>query len=280
MTASSPALHTGAGRPSRRLSLGRLGLERVELELKAFFRNRQAAVFTFAFPVLLLVLFASIFHGRIGFTNVDFRQYFLAGIIASGIVSTSFNNLAIGMSFERHSGVLKRLAGTPMPKAAYFMGKMGLTLVAGVIQTALMLLLAVTLYGLHLPPDAKRWLVFVGIFVIGNLSCSLLGIAYSRVPKDAKSAPAYVTPPYLFLQFISGVFFVITSISRPLQAIAAAFPLRWMASGLRYVFLPDAFGRQEPGHQWHLATAFGVLVAWLVASFLLCLRTFRFTEDD
>jgi ABC-2 type transport system permease protein len=73
---------------------------------------------------------------------------------------------------------------------------------------------------------------------------------------------------------------VITSISKPLQAIAALFPLRWMASGLRYVFLPDGFARQEPGGQWHLATAFGVLAAWLVISFLLCVRTFRFTEDD
>jgi ABC-2 type transport system permease protein len=179
---SSAAVDARPSAASRRHRVGRLGLERVELELKAFFRNRQAAVFTFAFPVLLLVLFASIFHGRIGSTNVDFRQYFLAGIIASGIVSTSFNNLAIGMSFERHSGVLKRLAGTPMPKATYFVGKMGLTLVAGVIQTALMLLLAVSLYGLHLPVDGEHWLVFVGIFVLGNLSCSLLGIAYSRVP--------------------------------------------------------------------------------------------------
>lgn len=257
----------------------RLGYERVLLELKVFFRNRQSAVFTFAFPVFLLVIFAAIFNGQIGHTGVDFRQYFIAGIIASGIMSTSFNNLAIGMAFERQTGGLKRLAGTPMPKASYFIGKMGMTLAAGVIQTALMLAIGVALYGLHLPSDATRWAVFAGIFVLGNLSCSLLGIAYSRVPKDAKSAPAYVTPPYLFLQFISGVFFVITDLSAPLRLIASVFPLRWMASGLRYVFLPDSFAAQEPGGQWHLGMSFLVLGLWLVGSFVLCVRTFRFTDD-
>ena len=128
-----------------------LGRERVVLELKAFFRSRQAAVFTFFFPVMLLVLFASIFHGEIDDSHVDFRQYFIAGIIASGIMSTSFNNLAISMAIERYTGVLKRLAGTPMPKASYFIGKIGMSLVSGVIQTALMLALGVALYGVTLP---------------------------------------------------------------------------------------------------------------------------------
>jgi ABC-2 type transport system permease protein len=183
------------------------------------------------------------------------------------------------MTFDRYDGALKRLAGTPMPKASYFIGKLGLTMVAGVAQTVLMLGAGVLLYGLHLPSDAKHWLVLAGIFVLGNLSCSLLGIAYSRVPRDAKNAPAYVTPPYLFLQFISGVFFVITDLSKPLQQLASLFPLRWMASGLRYVFLPDGFGRGEPGGSWHLGVSFLVLGLWLVGSFVLCLRTFRFTDD-
>jgi ABC-2 type transport system permease protein len=256
-----------------------LGFERIRLELKSFFRNRQAAVFTFFFPVMLLVLFASIFHGEIRGTGVDFRQYFIAGIIASGIVSTSFNNLAIGMSFERHSGALKRLAGTPMPKASYFIGKMGMALASGIIQTALMLTLGVALYGLKLPADIGRWLVFAYILVMGSITCALIGVVYSLWPKDPNNAPAYVTPPYLFLQFISGVFFVITDLGSVLQAIAAVFPLRWMASGLRYVFLPDEFAANEPGHHWNLATGAIVLTAWLVGAFIVALRRFRFTDD-
>jgi len=227
----------------------------------------------------LLVLFASIFHGEIDHSGVDFRQYFLAGIIESGIVSTSFNNLAINLAYERESGRLKRLAGTPMPKAAYFIGKMGMCLVSGVIQTSLMLAFAVTLYGLDLPADAGRWLALGGILVLGSLTCALIGLVYSLWPKEADNAPAYVMPPYLFLQFISGVFFVITDLNKTLQTIASLFPLRWMASSLRYVFLPDGFHVAEPGHQWSIGMAFTVIGAWLVGAFLLALRFFRFTDE-
>lgn len=257
----------------------KLGIERIRLELKAFFRSRQAAWFTFFFPVGLLVLFASIFHGEIGHTGVDFRQYFIAGIIASGIMSTSFNNLAISIAFERYTGALKRIAGTPMPKASYFIGKMGMTLVSGIVQTALMLTLGVILYGLDLPPDGRHWLVFGFILVVGSVTCALIGIVYSLWIRDANNAPAYVTPPYLFLQFISGVFFVITDLNSVLQSIASVFPLRWMASGLRYVFLPSGFEANEPGHQWHLRTGVVVLLVWLVVSFVAAIRFFRFTGD-
>jgi ABC-2 type transport system permease protein len=257
-----------------------LGLERTRLELKAFFRNKEAAWFTFMLPVMMLVLFSLIFTGTVGDTDVPFRQVFIAGIIASGIMATSFQSLAISVAIERHDGTLKRLAGTPMPKAAYFIGKLGMTLVAGVMQTAIMLLIAWWLYDLSMPQDQGRWFTLVYVFLLGNAACSVLGIAYSALPRNGKSAAAIVTPPFLFLQFVSGVFFVFTDLPKLLQNIASLFPLRWMASGLRYVFLPDSFRQIEPGHHWNLIAGAVVLVLWLLIAFAICVRTFRFYSED
>jgi ABC-2 type transport system permease protein len=256
-----------------------LGLERTKLELKSFFRNKEAAWFTFALPVMMLVLFSLIFTGTVGDTEVKFNQVFIAGIIASGIMATSFQSLAISVAIERHDGTLKRLAGTPMPKAAYFIGKLGMTLVTGVVQTAIMLTIAVTLYGLSLPHDFGRWFTLLYVFLLGNAACSVLGIAYSALPRNGKGAAAVVTPPFLFLQFVSGVFFVFTDLPKLLQDIASLFPLRWMASGLRYVFLPDSFKQIEPGHHWNLVAGAAVLALWLLVAFVLCVRTFRFTDE-
>jgi ABC-2 type transport system permease protein len=257
-----------------------LGLERSVLELKAFLRSREAVVFNLTFPVLLLVLFNSIFHGEIDGTGVQFRQAFTSGIIASGIMSTSFNSLAISLAFERHDGTLKRLAATPMPKAAYFIGKLVMAFVLGALSTAIMLAFGVLVFGLHLPSDAGRWLALGYVFVLGSLACSLMGIAYSRVPRDAQSAAAVVTPPYIALQFISGVFFIFSDESKSLQFVASLFPLRWMASALRYAFLPANFEQIEPGGSYHLGVGAAVMGAWLVAAFVICLRTFRFVDDD
>ncbi|MEO7556390.1 MAG: ABC transporter permease, partial [Acidimicrobiales bacterium] len=257
MTATSESA-TGS-RPRR--GILQLGIDRAVLELKQFFRTRESVVFTFSLPIMLLLLFGAVFSGNVEGTDVPFRQVFIAGIIASAILSSGFQALAIGIAVERHDGTLKRLAGTPMPKAAYFIGKALLALVVGLCETVIMLALGVAFYGLTLPSDVVRWLTFTWVFVLGIIAATLMGIAYSRIPKDGRSAPAVVTPPFLFLQFISGVFFPFNQLGGGLQLIASLFPLRWLASGLRYVFLPDSFKQVEPGHTWNLALGAAVLLA-------------------
>ena len=115
-----------------------IGLRRVRIELLQFARDREAAFFTMLLPVLLLIVFGSAFTGNVA-PGIPFSQYFLAGMLASGIVYTSFQNLAISIPQERDDGTLKRLQGTPMPKASYFVGKVGLVLVIYVVQVVVMM---------------------------------------------------------------------------------------------------------------------------------------------
>src|SRR4029453_15868865 len=87
---------------------GSTGLRRVRIELLQFARDREAAFFTMLLPVLLLVVFGSAFSGEEVAPGITFSQYFLAGMLASGIVYTSFQNLAIIIPQERDDGTLKR----------------------------------------------------------------------------------------------------------------------------------------------------------------------------
>ena len=64
-----------ATRPAVALpSAARLSLNRTVLELRSFFRRREAVVFTFSLPVVLLIIFGSIFHGTVGATGVGYRR--------------------------------------------------------------------------------------------------------------------------------------------------------------------------------------------------------------
>jgi ABC-2 type transport system permease protein len=257
----------------------RVAAARVVVELKSFFRDRQAVVFTFLFPVLMLTLFASVFSGRIPGTNVDFRQYFIAGVMATGIMSVSFSSLAIGLAIENGDGTLKRLAGTPMPAAAYFAGKLGMVLVAGMAEIVIQLLLGTVLFGLDLPAGGGRWLTLAGVFLLGSASCALLGMAYSRLIRSPKAAAAVVTPPFIALQFISGIFFPFSQAPDFIQAIAGVFPLKWIAQGLRSVFLPDDFAFAEPAASWEHGRTLLVLTAWAVASGVVAVLAFRRREQ-
>lgn len=281
-SASAPAAQAaGPASPvGRRANPVRLGLARTVIELRQFVRERDSMVFTFAFPMILLVIFGSVFSGQNIAEGVDFTQYFTAGMIASGIVLSSFQSLAISIAIERDDGTLKRLRGTPMPPAAYFLGKIGLVIVTSLVQTVLLLAFGVALFGLDLPGTGQQWLDFGWIFVLGTAAGTVLGIAYSSIPRSARSAGAVVSPVVIVLQFISGIFFVLSQLPNWMVTLGSIFPLRWLAQGMRSVFLPASFEAQEVGGSWMLPQTALVLTAWTVVGLLLCLRTFRWMRRD
>jgi ABC-2 type transport system permease protein len=252
-----------------------LALAQGGIEIKQFVRSREALVFTLLFPVILLVIFGAIFDFDIA-PGVKFTQYFIAGMIAAGLLAAGFQNLAIQIPGERDRGVLKRLQGTPMPKWVYFAGKVILVLAVGVAEVVLLLTVAMVFYDLPVPP-AGHWLTFAWVSVLGITACTLCGIAFSSVARTGRSAPAVVTPVALILQFISGVFFVFTNLPTWMQQIASVFPLKWMCQGMRAVFLPESFAAQEPAGSWELGRVAIVLAAWCVLGLVLCVTTFRWT---
>ena len=249
---------------------------RVSVELKEFFRQRESVVFTLLLPVLLLVVFGAVLDFDLG-DGVSFTQYFMAGIIAAGILGASLQNMAINIATERSDGTLKHLAGTPMPRSAYFVGKIAQVLAVTLASVVVLLLIGVVFYGVDLPSGAD-WLTFAWVTVLGAAACTLLGIAISSIAKNGRSASATVTPFALLLQFISGVFFQFSEIPTWMQTFASIFPLKWMAQGLRSVFLPDALAADEPAGSWELGRVALVLGIWCVLGLVLCVRTFRWQD--
>lgn len=275
----SPSTRADTPAEARLPSVARVGLARTRLELTAFFREKDALIWTLLYPIVLLAIFGSVFDQEIA-PGVSFSQYFLAGMIATGLMLVSFQQLAIGIALERDDGTLKRLEGTPMPRAAYFVGKIGMVLVTAVVQIALLLVAGVAFFDLSMPTQASAWVTFAWVAVLGVTSGTLLGVAFSSLPRSGKSASAVVTPPLLILQFISGVFFVFTQLPTWMQNVASLFPLKWMAQGMRSVFLPDYFAAEEAAGSWQLGLVALVLLAWTIGGLVLALTTFRWRRRD
>jgi ABC-2 type transport system permease protein len=248
-------------------------------EIKQFSRSREQVVFTLAFPAIILLIFGFIFKGHLT-PEVTFTQYFVAGMIASGLLASGFQALGIQIPIERDKGVLKRFRGTPMPPAVYFAGKVAMVYVVGLVETAILLAFGVLFDGVHLPATGAKWFTLVWVMILGITACTLMGIAFSSVPRTGRSAAAVVTPVALILQFISGVFFVFTSLPGPMRQIASLFPLKWLCQGMRAVFLPDSFAVQESAGSWELGRVALVLAAWCVGGLILCRFTFRWTRRD
>ena len=133
---------------------------------------------------------------------------------------------------------------------------------------------------MKLPTDGESWFTFAWVFLLGVTTCSILGIGLSTLPRSGKSASAVIIPIVLILQFISGVYISFTSLPEWLQNVASLFPLKWLAQGMRSVFLPDSFAALEQDGTWNLP---GVAIAtgiWLVAGLILARVTFRWIRKD
>jgi ABC-2 type transport system permease protein len=263
----------------------RLGASRVVNEVRAYFRQGDSVFFTFLFPLVMLTIFSTAFSNQSFGTDasgadVSAATYYLPGMLAAGLLLSGLQNLAVDIATERSDGTLKRLAGTPLPVVSYFIGKIGQVLVTGAAQAALLLIVAGLLFGVALPTALEDWFTFAWVFLLGVTTSAVLGIALSRLPRTGKSATAVVIPITLVLQFISGVYLPFSQLPEWLQNVANAFPLKWMAQGMRAVFLPDTFESAEPGGEWNLIGVLIATSAWLVVGLVVCRLTFRWIRKD
>ena len=255
-----------------------LGIRRGGLEIKQFSRQRESVVFTLLFPVILLIIFGSVFKDTIA-PNVTFSQYFVAGMIASGLVNTGFQALAITIPLERDFGALKRLRGTPMPASSYFIGKAILVSVSMIIQILMLLGFGALFFGVDMPTDINKWITFTWLTLLGSACSTALGIAFSIVPKSGRGASAVVSPIVIVLQFFSGVFLIFTQLPTWMQQFAALFPLKWLTQGMRSVFLPDSFASQEVAKSWENGKTFLILILWLAIGVFFSVRKFKWDRD-
>lgn len=281
VTASASARTPSFG-PARTV---RLGLARVGYEVRSYFRQGDTVFFTFLFPLLMLTIFS------VAFSDMEFgrtpegdpviaAQYYLPAMLAAGVLLSGLQNMATDIAVEKSDGTLKRLAGTPLSPVSYFIGKIGQVLVTAVLQAALLIVAAGTVFGVPLPSDADAWLTFAWVLLLGVTTCAILGIGLSALPRSGKSATAVIIPIVLVLQFISGVYIQFSMLPEWLQSIANVFPLSWLAHGMRAVFLPDSYAGLEAGGEWNLAGVAIVCGIWLVVGLVLTRATFRWIRKD
>ncbi len=275
-TAMTAPARFGVGRTVR------LGVRRIPFELRQYFRAGDQVFFTFLFPTLMYVVFATIFTGDIGEgpDAVSMATYYLPGLIAGGILLSGVQAPALEIAAEKSDGTLKRLGGTPISPVTYFIGKLGEVFVTAILQIALLIAVAVLVYGVELPADAATWARFAWIFALGLTTCTLLGIALSSVPRSGKSSAAVVVPIVLLIQFVSGVYIAFSMLPEWLQNAAGVLPVKWIAQGMRSVFLPDSFRAAEPSGSWEIGLIAVVLAVWLVVGLVLSRLTFRWIRHD
>jgi ABC-2 type transport system permease protein len=245
----------------------RLLIRQIGYEQKLYWRNPSSAVFTFIFPLLLLVIFASLNAGATirSLGGISYSQYFVPGIAAFGVISACYSNLAIGLCFRRDTGVLKRLRGTPLPPWVFIGGTIGSCLIVSAILVALTTAVGVVFYGVTFP---GRWLGLLLALGIGAFCFCSIGIAMTVLISSAIASPAIVNGVLFPILFISGTFSPVDP-SSLLGRIASVFPIRYFEEAMFAVFDPRRGGTGID------VRALLPMLLWGVGAVIAALRGFR-----
>jgi ABC-2 type transport system permease protein len=216
-----------------------LALRQVAYTNKAFWRNPASAFFTFAFPLMFLVIFTAIFgSGQVTTASgvtVSTSTFYVPAIAAFSVITACYTNIAISLSFTRDTGVLKRIHGTPLPAWSYLAGRIIHAVLMAVLLVALCAAFGAVAYHATLPSSGLP--AFVLTLVVGAASFCALGIALTAFIPNADAAPAVVNASILPLLFISNVFIPLQNPPAWMDALSNVFPVRHFADALVGSFL-------------------------------------------
>ncbi|HEX9823472.1 MAG TPA: ABC transporter permease [Actinomycetota bacterium] len=247
----------------------RLAVRQVRYENLAFWRNPPAAFFTFAFPLIFLVLFNLLFGDDTidaGGRQIAASQFYVPAIAAFSIVTATFTNLAIGVTFSREQGLLKRLRGTPLPAWGYLFGRVAHAVLVTILLVALVTTAGALLYNVDVPTGTIGALL--ATLVVGAFAFCSLGLAMTSVIPNAEAAPAVVNAVILPILFISDIFVNTDQAPEWLVTIGSIFPVKHVSEAMQTAFSPFTTGA---GFEWaHL----GIVAAWGVAGLALAVRFF------
>ncbi|HET9671921.1 MAG TPA: ABC transporter permease [Actinomycetota bacterium] len=250
---------------------------------KAFWRNPASAFFTFAFPLMFLVIFTSLLGDDqvdFGPIDLDTTTYYVGAMAAFGVISACFTNIAIQTTFNRDAGILKRLRGTPIPAASYMAARVLHATVVGAILVLVTLLFGRFVYDSPLPTGMPL-VEFVVTFLVGSLAFAAMALAVTAVIPNAEAAPPIVNAVILPLLFLSGIFIPLGENAPAwMKVIGNVFPVKHFSEAMRAGFLgnvivaPPGQGgmavRAFPFDWWDVA----IVSAWGVAGLLLAIRFF------
>lgn len=247
----------------------RLFLHELRTEQLLFWRNREAAFFTFFLPVIFFLIFGAI-YGSDTIQGIKGSRYLEAGMIGYGVASTAFAGLAITMVIRRESGVLKRVRSTPLPPHTYLVAVLVSTFISFLIQSVLIVAIGRALYGVPFPHNALS--LFVAL-VIGAAAFAAMGLGLTGAVRSAEGSSAVVNFIYLPMAIISGTFFSPQHYPGFLKAIADVLPLTYFTKLTRNVMVHGA-------HLWSQSGALAVVAAWGVIGLAAAIRTFRWQPRE
>ena len=207
----------------------------VKKDLKLFFGNKRDMLLTFAIPIIIITLFASVF-GKIDDTDEGNLAGLVHSVAGTAVMMLLFSVAEIGGSLldEKQEGILKKLLCSPMHPNHILYGKMVFANIISVAQLLIVFVYAKLVFGLdimhHLP--SLVLMIFATAY-----ACSSFGVLLASFAKSRKQVQGLSTLIVLIMSGIGGSMIPIFLMPEFMQKIAVVSVNYWGIQGFYDIFL-------------------------------------------
>jgi ABC-type polysaccharide/polyol phosphate export permease len=192
-------------------------------------------------------------------------DFLVPGLLGMNLMGSGIWGLGFAIVDARKKRLLKRLIATPMSRAQYLASFVLSRLTLLVIEVGLLLGFGVLVFGVPLRGSLP---LLLAICLISSLAFASLGLLIASRAQTMEGASGLMNLVMLPMWIFSGVFFSASRFPEQIQPFIQALPLTAVIDALRANILRGA--------GWHAVTGeLAIILAWMVGSFLLALRLFR-----
>lgn len=235
------------------------------LELKLYLREPSAFFFTVVFPVLLMLLFGSIW-GNDPFPGETYGYIdaFTSSFIGIVILTAATMDLTINLSTYREKGILKRFRATPVSPVSFLAGEFLAILIISLLGVLLLLVVGIVLFNMHF-----RGNIFEGIAAFLISCCGMAGVGFipASLSRSARTGTAISNTLYFPMLFLSGAALPRQMLPDFLKTFSEVLPLTHAIRMMQGIWLGESL--------WNFKVEIAVLGGILLAGTFVAARLFR-----
>jgi ABC-2 type transport system permease protein len=238
---------------------------------KASVRDVTTIFFTFAFPMIFLLVFGTIFRGQsVEGTGRSYIDYIAPGVLSWGVANAAVFGVAFTLMQWRDNDLLRLVRMSPTPLTTVLTSRFTVALAVALVQSVLFVIVALTpFFGLSL---AGTWAQAGLVIALGTAVFFALGAIIGSLSNTAEGIAAISNFLMLPMAFLSGSFLPLAFMPDWLQNVSRALPLRYLNDGVANAFTGRGDGAD-------LLLNCGVLVAFGVVFSLIAMKIFRWSND-
>jgi ABC-2 type transport system permease protein len=235
------------------------------LEMARQLRNARSLVFTFAIPVIMLLIFGGTYGAL--YDQAAHLPWIIVTTVQMGGYGAMMAALAQAFTIvnERSVGWNRQLRITPLSGTGYLITKVAAALVVGLLSIAVVMTVAITVLHAHL--SVQGWLMAgLGLWV-GIIPFALIAILIGQFAKPEFAQPLFMVT-FLGLAILGGLWVPLDILPHWVSNVAQVAPSYWL----------NKLGQMGASLSGNAGTPAIVLAAWTVV--LGALITWRYRRDS